>query len=302
MAPIKAMILAAGLGTRLRPFSLLRPKPLFPILDKPLLKLIIERLRQAGIGPIVVNAHHLREQISAFLNNEPNIILQEEEKILGTGGGLRLALQHFDQAPVLITNGDIFHTIDPAWVYEQHGLSDASVTLVLHDYPRFNNVLVAKDNRILGFNNASKTSRDAKLLAFTGIHVIDPAVLRIIPRNGFYDILDCYRAIIRDGGTVRALVVKGHYWTDMGTPVDYLNLHGHLLSGKVDGSPFPAAPQPPHFYYGDKVDMGKDVCLEDWVCLGSGCKIGDGAKLSRVVVWDGARVAAGGRHADTIVT
>lgn len=295
------MVLAAGLGTRLRPFSLLRPKPLFPILDRPLLKLIIEQLRRAGIGPIVVNAHHLREQISAFLNNEPDIFLQEEEKILGTGGGLRLASQHFGETPILVTNGDIFHTIDPAWVYEQHRLSGAPVSLVLHDYPRFNNVVVSKDNRILGFNGAAEGRQDTKLLAFTGIHVIDPAVLKDIPPNSFYDILDCYRAIIQDGGTVRALVVKGHYWTDMGTPADYLDLHSRLLCGEVAGNPFPFAPQQSPFYYGDKVDMGKDVCFEDWVCLGSGCKIGDGAKLSRVVVWDGGQVAAGAQYSDTIV-
>lgn len=298
MSSIKAMILAAGLGTRLRPYSLLRPKPLFPILDKPLLKLIIEQLRQAGVGPIVVNAHHLREQISAFLKNENGIIIQEEEKILGTGGGLRLALSHFGEAPILVTNGDIFHTIDLAWVYEQHEQSDATVTMVLHDYPRFNNVTVSKDNCILGFDGIEENEQDDKLLAFTGIHVIDPVVLKNIPEESFYDILDCYRAIIQNGGTVSALVVKDHYWTDMGTPDDYLALHNDLLEGKVASF----SPMQDPIFYGTEVDVDNDVCFEDWVCLGSRCRVEAGVKLSRVVVWDGARVAAGSQHSDTIVT
>lgn len=298
MSSIKAMILAAGLGTRLRPYSLLRPKPLFPILDKPLLQLIIEQLRQVGVGPIVVNAYHLREQISVFLKNEKDILIQEEEEILGTGGGLRLALPHFEEAPILVTNGDIFHTIDLAWVYEQHNVLEASVTMVLHDYPRFNNVTVSEDNHILGFDGAEKNEQGNKLLAFTGIHVIDPAVLKNIPEDGFYDILDCYRAIIKNNGTVRALVVKDHYWTDMGTPDDYLNLHNDLLMRKVASY----APKQYPVFFGTEVDVGDNVCFEDWVCLGSRCHVGAGAKLARVVVWDGAQVAVGSQYSDTIVT
>ena len=84
---MKAMILAAGLGTRLLPYTRKRPKPLFPVLNRPLLSLSIGRLRQAGAGEIIVNAHHLKQQIKNTLLSEENIILQEEDKILGTGGG-----------------------------------------------------------------------------------------------------------------------------------------------------------------------------------------------------------------------
>ena len=87
---MKAMILAAGLGTRLLPYTLKRPKPLFPILNKPLLHLTIDRLKQAGATEIIVNSHHLRPQIKRALQGEEQIILQEEDTILGTGGGLRM--------------------------------------------------------------------------------------------------------------------------------------------------------------------------------------------------------------------
>jgi len=287
---MKAMILAAGFGTRLKPYSLLRPKPLFPVLDQPLLLFIIDKLRQSGFDSIIVNAHHLREQFVELLKNETEISLQLEGKILGTGGGLRLAMNKLGLEPVLITNGDIFHNIDLLGVYDAHLRSGARATLVLHDYPRFNNVSVSGE-RILGFdgNEAEKGRR----LAFTGIHVLDPALLAVIPREKFFNIIDCYRYWIKKGAFVRAQVVKNN-WTDIGTPADYLTLHGSLLAErerKGHGS----------FNVGADVGMGPDVELSDWVSIGSRAEIGKGARLTRVVVWDGAKVAEQAVLSDTIV-
>jgi mannose-1-phosphate guanylyltransferase len=290
---MKAMILAAGLGTRLRPYSLLRPKPLFPVLGRPLLLLLIDRLRAAGCDEVVVNAHHLREQIVSSLTGLEGIVVQQEEQILGTGGGLRRAASRFGDQPVLVTNGDIYHDLELADVYREHCASEADVTLVLHDCPRYNQVPVAGNGLILGFNGRSgQDAGGGRQLAFTGIHVLDPAVLRAIPENGYYDILDCYRALIRQGKIVRALVVRNHFWTDMGTPEDYLALHAWLLGQKEPAQ---------RFCVDAEADLGASLDLEDWVAIGRGVRIGDGVSLKRVVVWDGAEIAAGSRLADTIV-
>jgi mannose-1-phosphate guanylyltransferase len=131
---MKAMILAAGFGTRLLPYTLKRPKPLFPILNKELLHLTISRLRQVGADGIVVNAHHLRLQIKKALHDEADIILQEEEQVLGTGGGLRLALPHLGKDPVLVVNGDIYHSIDYREVYSSHCNARADVSLSRKEY------------------------------------------------------------------------------------------------------------------------------------------------------------------------
>ena len=109
---MKAMVLAAGLGTRLRPYSLKRPKPLFPVLDTPLLTHTLNQLRRSGAEGIVVNAHHLREQIRTMLQGQGDVQLQMEDRELGTGGGLRLAQSHFGEAPFLAVNGDIVHDLD----------------------------------------------------------------------------------------------------------------------------------------------------------------------------------------------
>jgi len=291
---MKAMVLAAGLGTRLRPYSLLRPKPLFPVVGEPLLLRIIRQLRDAGFSTIVVNAYHLAEQIVDSLADQPGIILQQEAIELGTGGGLRLALPHFDEEPFLVTNGDIWHDLDYGAIFTAHCQGGMPITMVMHDCPRFNTVTVVGDEvRAFARDDqaASAFSSEAKLMAFTGIHVVDPTVIRPIPPGGFASIIDRYAHHIRTGGRIRSLPVSGHQWTDIGTVADYLALHGTLLS----------TPQPT-FRLGPGVSVGREVTLEEWGYVGAGARLGDGVKLSRVVVWDGAVVPAGAVWRDCLVT
>jgi len=301
---MKAMILAAGLGTRLLPYTLKRPKPLFPILNRPLLHLTISRLQQAGFTEIIVNAHHLRGQIKKNLQKTPNIILQEEKKILGTGGGLRMALEHFGHNPLLVVNGDIYHTIDYRQIYQAHLAGKPDATLVLHDNPRFNDVAVDKEGRVAGFTkDGAQGSKDLQILAFTGIHVINPGILKAIPNDTASCIIDCYRKLLQQGGTIRAYRAIGHFWTDMGTPADYLELHAGLLTRKVPvyeelaeaaaGGPFIGA---------ESAHIAQEVRLLDWACIGKDVSIGAGATLQRSVVWDGAVVPAGSVFRDAIIT
>lgn len=295
---MKAMVLAAGFGTRLRPYSLKRPKPLFPVFDTPLLTHTLTQLRQSGAEGIVVNAHHLREQIRSMLHGQGDVYVQMEDMELGTGGGLRLAQSHFGDAPFLAVNGDIVHDLDLAAAYRAHCASGADVTMVLHDCPRFNNVQVNGEGRIVGFAGAA--GEGERLLAFTGVQVINPAVLSLMPEGVFYNSIDCYADLLKSGGTIQALVVSGHFWTDMGTPADYLQLHEDiLLNGRLPG--FFAGDGGRPFYLGKGVVLGAGVSFQDWVAIGHGASIGEGASLSRVVVWDGARVAPGSIVTDSII-
>lgn len=296
---MKAMVLAAGFGTRLRPYSLERPKPLFPVLGSPLLTHTLSQLRRSGVEGIVVNAHHLREQIRTMLHGQGDVQVQLEDMELGTGGGLRLAQRHFGEAPFFVVNGDIVHDLDLAALYGSHCASGAEVTMVLHDCLRFNNVRVNNEGRVVGFSGPA--GKGERLLAFTGVQVLNPAVLDLIPEGVFYNSIDCYADLLKRGGIIQALVVSGHFWTDMGTPADYLKLHNDiLLQGKMPGF-FPERGESP-FYLAKDVALGAGVSLQDWVSIGHGAKIGAGASLTRVVVWDGARVAPGSVLADKIIT
>jgi mannose-1-phosphate guanylyltransferase len=295
---MQAMILAAGFGTRLRPYTLLRPKPLFPVLNRPLLLLTIERLRKAGFTSIIVNAHHLAEQIKTAVAGIPGVTLQEEEIELGTGGGLRRALPLLKDEPVLVVNGDIYHTVDYQHVFEEHSRSGADVTLVMHDCPRYNKVQVDSGQKIVSFSE--DIIPGSLLLAFTGIHVINPRVLAAIPPDIFSNIIDRYRQLLQEKGNIRALKAADHYWTDIGTPADYLDLHEGILSGTI---PCYEELQKPDssFFVSGQAGLGSNVQLKEWVCIGNNVTVGDNASLSRVIIWENGRVPEHAAFADKII-
>jgi NDP-sugar pyrophosphorylase family protein len=292
---MQAMILAAGFGTRLLPYTQFRPKPLFPIVNKPLLLLTIERLQRAGCDHIVVNCHHLQEQIVDLLKNLEGVVIQQENMILGTGGGLRLALRSFRDEPVLVTNGDIYHTVDFNSLYQSHLNDTAPVTMAMHDFPRFNSVSV-RDAQVAGFDQTG----NYPLLAFTGLHVVNPEILTAIPLLQLSSVIDLYRLLLKEKKRIRALRVDGCFWTDMGTVEDYLALHGGLLTGKIPWwQELGVHPKTP-FYLADGQTCNDTVAMKDWICAGQ-VKIGKDVHLERVVIWDGVIVPDKSRLMDTLI-
>ncbi|MBU1232945.1 MAG: NTP transferase domain-containing protein [Proteobacteria bacterium] len=292
---MQAMILAAGFGTRLLPYTKICPKPLFPLLNEPLLLLTVRRLQAAGFDHIIVNCHYLREQIVSALIGIDGVVVQQEETVLGTGGGLRMALSLMREQPLLVTNGDIYHTVDYRELYHAHDPGRAAVTMAMHDHPRFNKVTVRGD-QVIGFDGGNSSD----LLAFTGLHVLEPEVLERIPLNLEYSIIDCYRELLEAGESIRALHVDGSFWTDMGTVEDYLSLHGRLLRKEIprwkEFSMLPHAP----FLVHDVALKGERVELLDWACVGR-AQLEKDVTLRRCVVWDGVRVAEGTKCTDSLL-
>ncbi|NTV15196.1 MAG: NDP-sugar synthase [Desulfobulbaceae bacterium] len=301
---MQAMILAAGLGTRLRPYSLKRPKPLFPLLGRPILLHLLEQLRNQGFDQLTVNAHHLREQFVSQLRHEPAVRVQLEDQILGTGGGLRQALPHFSAEPLLVLNGDTLFAADLVGLRQRHLASGARISLVVHDRTRFNNLRVLADGTIAGFRvgpEAIASGKGERLLAFTGIHFLDPAILSPIPPDGFCDIVEHYMALLAQGERINTLEVRDHFWADLGTPADYLFIHGELLRNRL--SPWPEfLPRPAEpILIGSGVKIGADVRLEEWAMIGAGARVESGATVRRSVLWDGAVVPAGALVEDRII-
>jgi len=290
--------MASPTQTRLLPYTLVRPKPLFPILNQSLLLLTIQRLQQAGCDHIVVNCHYLREQIVCALHGIPGVVVQEETSVLGTGGGLRLALDQFRDEPVLVTNGDIYHTIDYQRLYQDHKREGAPVTMAMHDFPRFNTVAV-RGGMICSFDDRADRSKGG-LLAFTGLHVVEPAVLAGIPAEGEYSIIDWYRQLLQQGQPIVAMRVDDCFWTDMGTVEDYLALHAGLLTGKIPVWPELVGLAKNPFLVADKAKTGSGLVLEDWVCVGDAI-IGKNTYLQRSVVWDEVTITEGRRIVDQLM-
>jgi len=248
---MKALILAAGLGTRLLPHTQYLPKPLFPINGQPIIDITIRKLMSAGVDEIVVNTHHLHQQIETFIqsrNYSIPVMPRHEKTILGTGGAIKNVADIIGNQPFLVINSDILTNIDLPAVMAFHQHHPHPVTMVMHDYPEFNNVWVDQSGFVTGFagntpEHEGNLSEALKNLAFTGIHVLDPAVMEWIAANRFVSIIDVYRDMLQSGLQIKAYMAVEHCWRDMGTPDSFFeaacDVNGPLAFENAFGPPPP---------------------------------------------------------------
>ncbi len=195
---MKAMILAAGLGVRLRPYTNHTPKPLFSIGGRPLLADLIRRLERAGCREVIINTHHLYEQIEAFVADQHGglaIYTRHEPEILGTGGAIKNVSDFWDHRPFMVVNADIVADMDMAAIYAAHRRARSAATLVLCNDPQFNSVIVEQNRSIRGFADRSPGQEQPQngLLTFTGVQVLDPVVLDYIPAGRPYSSIDAFK-------------------------------------------------------------------------------------------------------------
>jgi len=237
---MKALILAAGLGTRLLPFTEHTPKPLFTIGGCPLLDILICRLKNAGCEAVIINTHHLHEKMESFIagrNYEIPVSLRHEPEILGTGGAIRNVADFWDARAFMVINSDIFTNTDLRKVYDFHLMHPHPATLVLHDFPELNTVAADADGLILDFRNSDFQFPVSKL-TFTGIQVLDPEILNFIPRGIFSDSIAAYEKLLSGGGKIKAFVSEGDDWNDLGTPKRYKQTALEKMAEKVFDSEF----------------------------------------------------------------
>lgn len=293
---MKAMILAAGFGTRLLPYTENTPKPLFTISGRPLLDIIICSLQSSGCEAIVINTHHLYQNIDSFVASKQYTIpihTRYEPVILGTGGAIKNVADFWDDNPFLVINSDIVTDIDLRDVYDFHLSNKYPVTMVLYDYEQFNNVLLDTHDFIVGFQDQGKDDSAACInrLAFTGIHVIDPEVLEFIPDMGFSSIVDAYRNLVLSGKKIKAYIAKNVWWKDIGTPERYREAVFEKMGPEAFRLAFPD-------YSGRKIECSEiegDGSDRDWYRLKAGSR-------SLVVADHGIRSVAGTSEIDSFVS
>ncbi len=229
---MKAMIFAAGLGTRLRPLTDTRPKALVEINGMPLLEIAIRRLQEAGVREIIVNIHHFGEQILDFLAQRPpgNLHIEvsdERDLLLDTGGGLKKSAWFFDDGkPFFVYNADVLSTLDLQVMYAVH-LHDpgAITTLAVQERPSSRAFLFDAEGRLSGWRNtatgAERICRPVQpltALAFSGIHVVDPRVFECMPADKMvFSMVDVYLDVAAKE-VIRAYRHDGDAWIDVGKP------------------------------------------------------------------------------------
>jgi NDP-sugar pyrophosphorylase family protein len=285
---MRAMILAAGFGTRLRPLTDKKPKALIPVVNKPIIGRVIEYLKGHGVSRIVVNAHHHYRQILDYLNEgKPfglDIDVRVETEILGTGGGIRNTVDFWDNDPFIVINSDIVTNIHLARAYEHHRKSGALVTLILHDCKPFNQIKTDNKQYVTDIAQTGGPGR----LAFAGIHIMDPDLLSYIREGKFADIIECYRQLILSGKAIMAYLSKGHYWHDIGTVGSYVRANRALLGGTLSLGP------------GSHVDHSAN--LEEWAIIGENNHLEKDVTVKRSILWEEVRVKKATRIIDSIVT
>ena len=226
---MKAMVLAAGLGTRLRPLTDDRPKALVEVAGRTLLEITLTRLRDFGIRDVIVNVHHFADRMIEYLaanaNFGMNIVISREEVLLDTGGGLKKAAWFFldDDGPFLLHNVDVVSTIDIGRMLESHQRSGALATLAVQQRESSRYLLFDREGRLCGRrigtqDEVARPADDKQELAFCGIHVISPRMLPMIREEGIFSIIESYLDLAARGETIAAFRTDEYYWRDLGKP------------------------------------------------------------------------------------
>jgi len=227
---MRAMILAAGLGTRLKPITDSIPKALVKVGSTTLLEICIKKLKSQGISDIIINVHHFADQLKNFLaaNNNFGIsisISDESDKLLDTGGGLKKAARFFDDGkPFLLHNVDVISNLNLKVLYNFHINSNAIATLVVRKRESGRYLLFNSENILCGWKNVKTnqtiSSVDVKLLeeyAFSGIHIIDPKIFSLMPNDEVFSMIDLYLNIMKSY-TIQSYIDDDSFWMDVGNP------------------------------------------------------------------------------------
>lgn len=227
---MKAMVLAAGLGTRLRPLTNERPKALVEIQGHTLLEITLMRLRDFGIKEVIVNAHHFADSMFEYLREHGNfgmkIEVSREDVLLDTGGGLKQAGWFFQDTPepFLLHNVDVLSNIDLAAMVDAHHVNKALATLAVQEretsrYLLFDErmLLCGRQTGKTGEPEIARPSKSRQALAFAGIHVISPRLLALMSEEGIFSIIDVYLRLAGTGEKISAFRADEYYWRDVGT-------------------------------------------------------------------------------------
>ncbi|MCB9509530.1 MAG: nucleotidyltransferase family protein [Deferribacteres bacterium] len=226
---MKAMILAAGLGTRLRPLTNDRPKALVEVAGKPLLEHVITKLTQQGTRDIIINTHHFAEKIAGFLESKKNfgvhIELSHEPTLLDTGGGLNKAAHFFnDGEPFLLYNTDVLSNIDLGAMLAVHQRTGALATLAVRDRKTSRYFLFDDDGRLVGWTSLLQKEQKIVVpqtethnrLSFMGIHIISPRIFELFTESGTFSIVDVYLRLAGLGERIQAFRADQYKWLDLG--------------------------------------------------------------------------------------
>jgi mannose-1-phosphate guanylyltransferase/phosphomannomutase len=287
---VRAVIIAGGSGTRLRPITYNTPKPMVPLFNKPFLRYQMELLKQHGITEIIVNLHYLSEVIRDYFGDGSELGLKLfyslEEKPLGTAGAVKLAEEFFDDEPLVVLNGDILTDIDLGELLAFHKAQGARATIALirvSDPTAYGLVFTEADGQVTRFLEKPSWDEATVDTVNAGIYVLDPSVFRYVPRNEAYSFeRGLFPLLLQLNEKVYGHVTNA-YWLDIGSPIKYLQAHTDILMGRVSVQ-MDAEKRPGNVWIGQGVDIDPTADIRGPVYLGDNAKIRKRARIHEFTI------------------
>jgi mannose-1-phosphate guanylyltransferase/mannose-1-phosphate guanylyltransferase/phosphomannomutase len=303
------MVLAAGLGTRLRPLTYEITKPMVPVLDRPVMEHIVELLERHGFDETIANLHYFPETISDYFGDR--LSYRVEEELLGTAGGVRACAEFFGEDSFLVISGDALTDIDLGALAARHRESGGVATLAVKKVPdtrEYGVVLHDREGRITGFQEKPEPDEALSDLGNCGIYVFKPEIFDYFPDRPFADwAQDIFPVLLANDVPFHIHEVR-EYWNDVGSLSElrqgtfdalrgalHLQIDGEEVSPGVTvaaGSSLPAdAEIDGPVWIGRDVQIGSGVRLMGPIVLGDGAVVGDGAQLRESIVFPGTEIA-----------
>jgi len=307
---MKAMVLAAGLGTRLKPLTFEIPKPMVPVLDRPVMAHIVGLLERQGFDDLIANVHYYPETIEGYFGDR--LTYRHERELLGTAGGVRNVADFFGDDPVVIVSGDALTDIDLNALVERHRSAGGIATLTVKqvaDTREYGVVIHDPDGRIQGFQEKPDPAEALSDLGNCGIYCFSPEIFDYFPEAPFADwAQDVFPALLEHDVPFHIHETEG-YWNDVGSLEELRAGTFDALKGKLslertgedrgeglivgEGSDLGDAEVSGPVWVGAGCELGDGVRLMGPVVLGDGCRVGDGAALREAIVFPGTRVEDG---------
>jgi mannose-1-phosphate guanylyltransferase len=322
---VKAMVLAAGKGTRLFPLTGEVPKPMAPVVDTPIIRHIFELLSGHGVAEAHVNVHYLADALLAAYGEESRVNgmtvrLSREDELLGTAGGVKRLAENFDGTFVVVS-GDALTDVNLGELVRLHKERGALATVALRrvfDTSEFGVVELDGDGDILGFQEKPNPAEAISTLANTGIYVFEPRALEYVPEGTFFDFARDVFPRFLEAGEKFVGYQGDFYWSDIGTLEAYRQAQYDVLSGRVrvrvpgekrgdslwvgeDAQIHPSVDIEGHVLVGKDAVIGRGVTLSGDVTVGTDCWVRPGATIKRSILLPGASVGDGAYLEDCIV-
>ena len=280
---MKAMIMAAGLGSRLMPLTSELPKPMFPVMNKPLLEHIVTKCRNSGIRDVMINLFHLPEKIESHFGSGKdhgvNISYSLEKKLMGTAGSVKRVSSFFKDT-FFVLSGDVYTDIDLDKMLEFHRSTGSKFTLAVkkfNDVSKFGVVDFDAAGVIKGFQEKPKNHEAVSNYINLGIYIIEPELLELIPRNTEFDFAkELFPLLLEKKIPFRAFKTTA-YWNDIGSIEEYYNMNFDLLQAQKNKEAV---------MIGSNCTIGRNVVFKGGSMIGNNVKIGKGTVLNKSIIFN----------------